>query len=178
MAVCLPLFSYDPVFDGAEDGAVPAGTHVQEWQFREHPMSLPGYPEQKKLVPVDIDAPHARFQYFIDPESIEVGNDGLTSQLTMVIESRGGYRNIFVERYRCDSHEYKTLAYGTAKKTLHEHRDPAWESIGQRSGTGLDYRRDLITFYLCDGSGAALPKREILQRVAFPDNIAEDSGGF
>jgi len=178
MAVCLPLFPSGPLFNAEEDGVMPLGIGVQEWEFHEHQMSLPSYPEQKKLVPVDIDAPYARFKYFIDPESIQVGNNGLTSQLTMIIEARSGYQNILVERYRCDTHGYKTLAYGTGSKTFHRYHDPVWENISRRSGSGLDYRRDLITFYLCDGNGAALPKREILRRVAFPDDISTSGNGF
>ncbi len=178
IAVSFPLFPYDPVLDAEEGETMFSRMNIQEWEFHEDLINLPGYPKQKNLVPIDIDAPDARFEYFIDPESIQAGDDGLTSRLTMIIESRTGYQNIFVERYRCDSHEYKTLAYGTGKQTFYEHHDPVWENIGQRGGTGLDYRHDLITFYLCDGKGAALQKSEILQRVRFPQEIPEDSSGF
>lgn len=178
MAACLSLFAYELVLNAGEESAMSSGLHAQQWGTREIPASLPAYPQQKNLMPVDIDAPHAGFKYFIDPESIQIGSDGLTSRLTMVIESRTGYQNILVERYRCNSREYKTLAYGTGKETFYERHAPVWENIEQRSGSGSDYRRDLITAYLCDGNGTALRKRDILRRVRFPQDMPENSGGF
>ena len=175
IAVSLPFFSY--ASSNEEKGSMDLMMNVQKWESREGLIDLPDYPKRENLIPVDIDTPDARFKYFIDPESIWVGDDKLTSRLTMVIESRTGFQNIFVEHYRCDSREYKTLAYGTGDKTFYRHHDPVWENISQYSGTGLDYRRDLITVYLCDENSSVLQKSEVLQRIRFPGDI-EDSGGF
>ncbi len=178
MVACLSLFAYELVLNAEEGSAMSSGLHAQQWGFREDPVNLPAYPQQKNVMPVDIDAPHAGLEYFVDPESIQIGSDELTSRLTMVIESRTGYQNILVERYRCNSREYKTRAYGTGKEIFYELHAPVWENIEQRSGSGSDDRRDLITAYLCDGNGAVLPKRDILRRVRFPQDIPESSGGF
>ena len=142
--------------------------------FVDEAVELPPFPRSADLIPIAIDAPHADFKYMIDPASVQTGGEGLTARLTVVIEARSGFQNIFFERYRCDTLEYKTIAYGTAKKTFARQPVAEWKRIGQRGGTGLDYRRDLVTDYLCAGR-FSLAAAEILYRARYPGNIPTDN---
>lgn len=164
---------YDIEFDGPRDVG-----DIKEWEFREDVIDLPAYPSKDKLIEVQIDAPDASFKYYLDTESIQRGIDHVAVRVTSVIESQSGYQNVFFEGYRCDTREYVTYAYGTGKNKFYEMSDPQWKVIKQRGGTGLDYRRDYITAYLCDSDRNSLPKDEILSRIRYPDTIPSDSGGF
>ncbi len=176
---CIPVIqAYDKIEDIEESGSIEADSNFEEWSFQEDVVDLPEYPKKSNLMKISIDAPDASFEYFIDPASLKVGVNGLTAQLTTIIESRSGYQNIYFEKYRCDTREYKTIAYGTSKKTFYQLRDPKWKRVMQRGGTGLDYRRDLITAYLCESGMSALPRDEILYRVKYPKSIPVDDGGF
>lgn len=154
------------------------GDEIEEWEFRDDVVDIPPYPKKENLLRVQIDAPDAAFNYFVDPESIQVDADNVVVLVTSVIETRGGYQNIFFEGFRCDTREYITYAYGTGKKTFYEMSDPQWKAIKQRGGTGLDYRRDYVTVYLCDGARYALDRAEILSRIRFPGTIPGNSRGF
>ncbi len=152
--------------------------NIKEWEFREDVIDLPAYPVNNKLLKVHVDTPDAVFDYYIDPDSIQIGIDQVAVRVTSVIVSRSGYQNVFFEGFRCDTREYVTYAYGTGKGTFYELSEPQWKVVKQRGGTGLDYRRDYITAYLCDSDRNALLKHEILERVRYPDTIPSDSRSF
>lgn len=152
--------------------------NIAAWEFRDDVVDLPPYPGEKNLVPVHIDTPHAHFRYFIDPDSIQIGTDRVAVRATIVIQAESGFRNIYFEGFRCDSREFITYAYGTGDKTFYKLHDPEWKVVKQRTGTGLDYRRDMLTAYLCHTDRHALTRDEILHRVRFPEDIPLESGGL
>lgn len=170
--------AYDKGNDIEGDGAIEINQNFEEWRFQEDVVDLPEYPKQSGLMKINIDAPDANFKYFIDPKSLNIGVNDVTVQVTSVIEARSGFQNVFYESYRCDSLEYKTIAYGTGKKTFYQLRDPQWKKAMQRGGTGLDFRRDLVSTYLCDTGSGPLALDEILYRVKNPRSISDESGGF
>ena len=149
-----------------------------EFAFKEGVVVIPPYPDPSKLIPVPISTPHARtrFDYFIDPQSLQFGIQGRVVRLTTVIQAKSGAQNIYFEGYRCDSREHITYAYGTAKKQLYKMTNPQWKKVNRGSGIGLDYRRDYLTDYLCHSFRYALKKDEILNRIRHLDNTFEDSG--
>lgn len=147
---------------------------VKEYEFREDLIKLPGYPEKDKLMKVDIDAGLGVFEFFIDPDSISIGRDDVVSA-TMVIRSSQGANNILFDAYRCDTREYKTVAYGTSSDKFYQIHDPQWKAIKRSRSAALDFRREMVTIYLCDIHRLPLEKEEILQLVKYP-NDREDSG--
>ena len=61
---------------------VPKGVERYEWV--EERVELPAYPEQEKMVRIEFDRPDQRFEYFIDPKSLSVGEDGVVRYVLML----------------------------------------------------------------------------------------------
>ena len=135
----------------------------QEQKLKE----LPPYPDPGRLLEIQFQHPGSRFRYFIDPDSLSIGDDGVV-RYTLVLESvRSGSRNVMYEGMRCPTREYKTLAYGTRKGVFRPLGRPRWLSIdGGRSNW---FRRDLWEFYLCrSNEEAAQPDAEgILNAIRY-----------
>lgn len=152
-------------FDDPHD----APLHYQEGEaWKEQKLKgLPPYPVAEKLLEIQFEHPDSRFRFFIDPQSVKVGEDRVV-RYTLVLESnRSGNRNIMYEGMRCATREYKTLAYGTKKGEFRPLGRPRWLSIdGARSNW---FRRDLWEFYLCRSNQYAdQPKaRDILDSIKY-----------
>lgn len=177
LVLALPVLSFHVFAEIEELQEVEGIDHagdIEEWQFKEEVVKIPGYPEASSLMKLDIDAGDSPFEYFIDAKSLSIGRDEIVLY-TIVVQSRSGYQNILFEGMRCDTREYKTYAYGTGKKTFYKIESPRWKNIGGRTGTGLDYRRDLVTMYYCSENGMTLDKDEIMSRIHDPDNIPVDN---
>jgi hypothetical protein len=147
---------------------------AKDWQFEEDAYDLPAYPDFDKLQRVQIDASFGGMEFFIDPASLKIGRDEVVL-VTTIITSRRGARNVLFEGYRCDSREHKTLAYGTSKNTFYEVPDSQWKSIRRSRGTNQDFRRELVTTYLCDIQRLPLPRDEILRLIKYP-SFRDDEG--
>ena len=147
---------------------------VEDWEFTEDAVVLPDFPDFDKLQKIQIDASFGRLKYFFDPASLKIGRDEVV-QLTMVITSGRGARNILFEGYRCDSREYKTLAYGTSNNTFYEVPNSEWKQVFRSRGTNQDFRRELLTIYFCDTERLPLTRDEILRQIAYPD-LRDDEG--
>ena len=144
------------------DAGSEVNPNVQDWEFEEDAVVLPDYPDFDKLLKVNIDASFGQFKYAVDPASISIGRDGVVA-LTMVITSSRGGKNVLFEAYRCDTREYKTIAYGTSSKSFYATYDPQWKMIYRTSGNAQDYRREMVTTYLCNIHREAMPKEEIIR---------------
>jgi len=171
-------FAVAQLEEGGEDGMSDhVGADIEEWKYREDVVEIPDYPDKSSLMKIDIDAADSPFEYFIDPKSLSIGADDAI-RYTVVIQAPSGYQNVLFEAMRCDSREYKTHAYGTSNKTFYEVHEPQWKRILGRGGTGLDFRRDLVTMYFCSDIRDVLDISTIMQRIEFPSTIPDENRGF
>jgi hypothetical protein len=169
--VCGHAIAFDPM-EAREEGAL-SRDHIEEWEFREDVHVIPDYPDIKKALPIEIDTASENFNYFIDPDALSIGVDELI-RFTIIIKSSSGARNVFHETMRCDTREYKTLAYGTSDNTFYRLVSPQWKPVPAKTASGLDYRKDLLDNYFCDYFDVTLSRREILHRVKYPQQITQD----
>lgn len=145
---------------------VPKG--VEEYEWVEERVELPAYPEREKMVRIEFDRPDQRFEYFIDPKSLSVGEDGVVRYVLM-LRSPSGSENIMFEGIRCSKRDYKTFAFGTAKDTFRQLRNPAWKEITQTSNNW--FRHDLWKHYFCfaeERLSTAITRESILRRLNIP----------
>jgi hypothetical protein len=148
----------------ADDLHWPKGPDITEPEpWREQGVALPAYPRAENLLEVSVDDAGAGMRYLLDSASLAVGEDGVV-RYTLVIESRGGARNVLFEGLRCEVPEYRTYAIGTPEDTFREVSGSGWELI---PGRGLlRYRAHLRDLYFCRGGRASTP-RQILDRVRY-----------
>lgn len=116
--------------------AGPAAAQWSGWDYeRDEPkkdrieleVKPPAYPEEGKLLQFDAGSatPH---RFYIDPESISVGQDGVV-RYTLVVKTAGGSNNVSFEGIRCDMRQYKVYAFGRGDGTWMAARDPQWRRI-------------------------------------------------
>ena len=80
--------------------------------WREAELRLPGWPRDADLIPLRLDAPQARFRYFVDARSLVTAADG-SVRYTLVAIAPNGTRNVAYEGLLCTPRgEYKIFAYG------------------------------------------------------------------
>jgi hypothetical protein len=126
--------------------------------------ALPAYPADTDLLAVALpkDAPG---RLYVDPRSLSVGTDGVI-RLILVIETRGGTRNVFYDGIRCQTREHKTYAVGTPERSLTGLKDPRWQPI-RSYGAGM-IRHVLQHDYLCDPGARRSSARELVDRLRYP----------
>jgi hypothetical protein len=102
--------------------------------------------------------------FFIDGESINIGDDGVV-RFTMVVKSPSGAENISYEGIRCETTEQKFYAFGRRDGTWSNARSPTWRKIQYK-----DVNRQwatLYSYYFCpDGSPIASAK-DAIQRFKY-----------
>ncbi len=154
-----------------------APLHVEEVpEWSEDKVSLPAYPDPNKLISVDLGASLSRYEYQIDPASLSVGHDGVV-HYTLVLRSSSGARNVFFEGVRCNTHEYKTYAFGHAQGGFRRRQSPPWEPL--RPSGPQAYREALARSYLCSSFWLPLKVDRILSRLRSPSEAGFDSStGF
>lgn len=149
----------------ADDGNEVGGFEYEPgkpWQEQE--VSIPDFPAGQDLVPLDTDVPG--YRYFIDPDSVSVGEQDGVARYTVVIESDDGVRNVFYEGIRCNSKQYKTYAFGSGDGPFQAMPGADWRAI--RGHAAFGYRRDLAAYYVCDGPLARRSGTEIVKRIRYP----------
>jgi hypothetical protein len=103
LGLCLPLAAWAGwEFEFDFDNEKP-------WQ--ELQAKIPAYPKTEEAIEFFVSAATDN-KFFIDPSSIEVGDDGVV-RYTLIIRSSAGAMNISYEGIRCSSHEKKTYAFGS-----------------------------------------------------------------
>jgi hypothetical protein len=116
--------------------AVPVAAQWEGWDYdfdqekrswNEIQTQIPAYPKQSSLVEFEAGAasPH---HFFIDADSISVGNDGVV-RYTLLIRTSGGATNVTFEGIRCASREHKYYAIGRSDGSWSRARDPQWRRI-------------------------------------------------
>ena len=106
---------------------------------------LPAYPLTKNLIAFDASTLTAN-RHFIDAQSIKVGEDRII-RYTVVIDTKGGARNVSYEGMRCKPGERKLYAYGRPDATWSMAQTPTWQAINFNSATS--YHRDLYREIFC-----------------------------
>lgn len=116
--------------------ALPATAQWEGWDYdydqekkpwAEIQANIPAYPKQSNLIEFDAGAasPH---RFFIDAESISVGNDGVV-RYTLMIRTSGGATNVTFEGMRCAMRDQKYYAIGRNDGSWSRARNPEWRRI-------------------------------------------------
>ena len=116
-----------------------------EPKWKEQGLVMPPYPQDDKLIEVDIDRHDYPYRVFVDSGSLSVGEDRVV-RYTVVLRSKSGVDNVSFEGLRCTSHQYKRYAYGSAGK-FHAVPRADWKYL--RHDRQDIYRNVLANNYLC-----------------------------
>lgn len=140
--------------------------HVQKNDWQEQGSRIPDYPAQENLIALDVD--YRGFRYFIDRESVSVGERDHVARYTVVIDSPAGARNVMYEGVRCGRRTYKTYAFGTRDQTWSPVSKTNWKPVRGRGP--LKYRTELVEYYMCDGHSVRLSVDEIINLIRYPSD--------
>ena len=122
---------------------------------------LPAAPKAEALLPFTVDATVAG-KYYIDGQSISVGEDGVV-RYTVAVVSAQGARTVNFEGMRCDTLERKIYAFGRPTGEWARNRYPRWEPIHARQQTS--YHRELFYAYFCAGGEGLASVETIRHRL-------------
>jgi len=141
---------------------------VEEYIWKEGGSKTPGYPKDDDLVEVSGSPAYKNYQYLIDVETLQVGDDGVV-RFSLVIRSSSGSDNAFFDGFRCTSSEMKTYAYGITgmddKKKFIARSNPQWRPA---TSTGVKgYGQTFIANYLCGFNGKSIKRDEVIQNIKY-----------
>ena len=144
------FFSFALAFFAAGVAAQPVRDEKNDWEkdqdlrnWKELDLKLPAYPGDKGLIELQVQGTN-RFRFYIDPESLAVGPDGVV-RYTLVARSPSGVANVSYEGIRCYTREYKTFAFGNDGRW--SARDSEWRRIESKSTNSWHY--ELRVNYFC-----------------------------
>lgn len=116
----------------------------EEKSWAEAEIKLPPYPKPQNLIQFHPVVKSGN-RYYIDPESISVGGDGVV-RYTLVMKSGGGAENVSYEGIRCRTLEHKYYAFGQRDGSWANARSSDWRRIGNEPA---NLRRVLYWDYFC-----------------------------
>lgn len=99
----------------------------QEKPWVELQAQLPAYPAEGNYLPFFVSATAVN-QFFIDAQSISIGEDGVV-RYTLIVKSPHGAVNVSFEGMRCASGERKLYAFGRSDGSWSKARASKWENI-------------------------------------------------
>ena len=114
----------------------PAAAAAQPWAILEDEdpkawveleLKLPPFPKSENLIAFEV-SPASRNRFYIDTQSILVGDDGVV-RYTLVIKGSGGAENVSYEGIRCEMREQKYYAFGRRDGTWSNPRPGKWRRI-------------------------------------------------
>ena len=148
--------------------------YIEDEPWKEGGSALPSFPRDENLVDLRLDYPGSRFSYFLDSESLKLGDDGVV-RYTLLIRSASGGSNVMFEGMLCNDKAYKTYGYGTGKGKFQVARNPKWRPI--RESGSKPYRYDMWKQYFCfaENELGSRDREEILRAIKYPKNTG---GGF
>jgi hypothetical protein len=132
---------------------------IKEYEWKEGKVKIPPYPDDGDLLEFYVDGANPNFRYFLDENSLSIGESDNVARYTLVVKSKTGARNVFYEGIRCNTEEYKTYAFGVGKNKMKPMRDPQWRPIQNFRHT--KHRLDLLNFYLCSASRPRHPEAAV-----------------
>ena len=107
-------------------------------------VQLPAYPSDASLIPFRVGSVEDT-QYFIDADSLSVGEDGVVRYVA-VVNSSAGARNVSYEGMRCSTAERRLYAFGRADRTWSKARGAQWLRI---RGGANNHVVELFSNYFC-----------------------------
>ena len=90
-------------------------------------LKLPPFPKTENLISFDVSAASSN-RFYIDTQSIAIGNDGVV-RYTLVIKGSGGGENVSYEGIRCEMQQQKYYAFGRRDGTWSNARSSGWRRI-------------------------------------------------
>lgn len=126
-------------------------------------VKLPAYPGEEKLLQF-VGAAAVPHRFFLDPDSLSVGGDGVV-RYAMVVKAGGGASNTSYEGIRCDVRQYKIYAVGRRDGNWTTARDPQWRDIDFR-----DANRPHNVLYhgiLCEGRTPVKSARNAVNNLRY-----------
>jgi hypothetical protein len=118
----LPAVAYAQLFTSSDDD--------EKKPLLEIETKAPTFPKPSNLIPFAVSSASDN-RFYIDPESIAVGADGVV-RYTLVVKTPGGAENISYEGMRCDTREQKIYAIG--------HRDGTWVGARTSEWRRIEYK--------------------------------------
>ena len=167
LTLCLlsPAQAYDPLAKEELNDYTPP---TEQWQERE--LKIPENFDPDDLQPFSLKGRQDRFEYAIERNTLQAGDDGVIRFL-LVIRSASGVVNSSYEGLRCGHRQSKVYAYGSADG-LNPLARPEWQQIPKSSSgyqailyedllcnlpTGIPNTPDAVIQALRSGSKVAAP---------------------
>ena len=148
---------------------------IQEGEvWKEGKAALPPWPKDGDLIEFRLDGDDSSLRYSIDGKHLTVGADGGV-RYTLVVQSRGGARNVSFEGLRCTPKgAYKVYAYGTGD-AFKPAPEGDWQPIREH---GYDkYHRELHGHFLCVPlKFEPRPTNDMLRALRGPINPRQNTG--
>jgi CNP1-like family len=164
------FFLFTLAFFASSVAAQPVRDEKTDWEkeqdqrnWKEVELKLPAYPGDKGLIELQVQGTN-NFRFYVDPESLAVGPDGVV-RYTFVARSPSGYANVSYEGIRCATAEYKTFAFGNDGRWAA--KDSEWRPI-ESKGTN-SWHFELRRSYFC-------PDRRGIQTAAEGVNALRKGG--
>lgn len=133
----------------------------QDKPWVELQAQLPAYPKEENYLPFFVSATAVN-QFFIDAQSISVGEDGVV-RYTLIIKSPYGAVNVSFEGMRCASGERKLYAFGRSDGTWSKARNSKWEDIQYKDVNR--HHHMLHDDFLCVGHTPAKSAADIVKAL-------------
>lgn len=95
--------------------------------WEELQAKLPAYPNIKQVLPLEVASARPT-QFFVDPKSIAVSEDGVV-RYSLIAKSSSGVLNVSYEGIRCETREKKLYAFGRQDSAWSRNRFAKWEGI-------------------------------------------------
>lgn len=102
---------------------------AKKWE--EIALQLPAPPKKERLIAIYVSAA-TEHQFFIDPESLSLGKDGV-ARFTLVVRTSGGATNVSFEGMRCETRERRAYAFGRADGSWSKARRNEWVKIREEN---------------------------------------------
>ncbi len=134
------LMAYDPLANEEENDFVEP---IDNW--KEDQITLPTRINQDNLQSFELSGRKTPFEYYIDRDSLQTGEDRVTRFLLLIRSNRGAINSSY-EGLRCDKRLHKVYAYGDANK-LTPMPGAEWEEIPKG---GNDYMTVLYKDLICN----------------------------
>lgn len=135
-------------------------------------VSVPPYPRDRDLVQLDLPWTSYRYNVYLDPTSLYVGDDGVVRYVT-VVRSATGVDNVIAEGLLCATRETRVYAYGGNGRFGTENGPSDWAPLGEPRGI-YRYRLAMSETYACNVDRKPYPPAVIVQRTA--DETVDEKG--
>ena len=135
------LFGCGP---GASRPHVPFLSEDDQKPPAENTVTLPPYPQDRDLLEFAA-GPASSHRYFIDKQSLLVGNDGIV-RYAVIVKAAGGAVSASYEGIRCNPAQKRLYAVGRGEKWI-EAKNAQWTEIRPRIAN--EYQATLYMDFFC-----------------------------